>query len=50
MSFALNLLFDACAPFIQSYSIVNDESVTNPDTQLQDEFRLQDERNPSENI
>jgi hypothetical protein len=50
MSFVLNLLSDACAPFIQSYSIVNDESVTNPDTQLQDEFCLQDERNPSENI
>jgi hypothetical protein len=50
MSFVLNLLSDVCTPFIQPYSIANDESITNPNTQLQDEFFLQDERNPSENI
>jgi hypothetical protein len=47
MSFVLNLPCDACTPFIQSYSIVNDESVTNLITQLREEFCLQDERNPS---
>jgi hypothetical protein len=50
MSFVLNLLYDDCIPFIQSYSITNDESVTNLITQLQEEFCLQDERNPSENF
>jgi hypothetical protein len=29
---------------------VNDESVTNPITQLREEFCLQDERNPLENF
>jgi hypothetical protein len=38
MSFVLNLLYDACVSFIQSYSIANDEQVTNPITQLQEEF------------
>jgi hypothetical protein len=47
MSIVLNLLYDACIPFFQSYSIVNDELVTS--TQLQEEFCSQDERNPSEN-
>jgi hypothetical protein len=50
MSFLLNLLYDACVPFIQSHSIANDESVENPITQLQEEFCSQDERNPSENF
>jgi hypothetical protein len=34
MSFVLNLLYDACIPFTQSYSIMNDELVTNHITQL----------------
>jgi len=34
MSFVLNILYDACVPFIQSYSITNDEPITNPITQL----------------
>jgi hypothetical protein len=38
MSFLLSLLYDACIPFIQSYSIMNDEVVTNPITQLREEF------------
>jgi hypothetical protein len=50
MSFVLNLLYDACVPFIQSYSIVNDEAVTNPITQLREEFCSWVERNPSENF
>jgi hypothetical protein len=50
MSFVLNLLYDACIPFIQSHSIMNDESVANPTTQLREEFCLEDERNPSENF
>jgi hypothetical protein len=50
MSFVLNLLYDACVPFIQSYLVVNDELVTNPITQLREAFWLQDERNPSENF
>jgi hypothetical protein len=50
MSFVLNLLYDACIPFIQSYSIMNDEPVTNPITQLREEFCSQDEKNPSENF
>jgi hypothetical protein len=50
MSFVLNLLSDVCALFIQPFSIANDESVTNPITQLREEFCLQDERNPSENF
>jgi hypothetical protein len=50
MSFVLNILYDTCISFIQSYSIVNEESVTNPITQLREEFCLQDERNPSENL
>jgi hypothetical protein len=50
MSFVLNLLYDASIPFIQSYSIANDEPVTNPITQLREEFCSQDERNPSENF
>jgi hypothetical protein len=50
MSFVLNLFYDACVPFIHSYSIVNDELVTNPITQLLEEFCSQDERNPSENF
>jgi hypothetical protein len=50
MSFVLNLLYDAFIPFIQSYSITNDESITNPITQLHEEFCSQDERNPSENF
>jgi hypothetical protein len=32
MPFVLNLLYDACISFIQSHSIVNDESVANPTT------------------
>jgi hypothetical protein len=47
MSFVLNLLYDAC---IQSYSIANDEAVTNNITQLQEELCSQDERDPSENV
>jgi hypothetical protein len=47
MSFVLNLLYDAC---IQSYSIANDEAVTNTITQLQEELCSQDERDPSENV
>ena len=50
MSFVLNLLYDACVPFIQSHSIANDESVANPITQLREEFCSHDERNPSENF
>jgi hypothetical protein len=50
MSFVLNLLSDVCALFIQPFFIVNDESITNPITQLRDEFCLHDERNPSENL
>jgi hypothetical protein len=50
MSFVLILLSDFCALFIQPFSIANDESVTNPITQLQEEFCLQDEMNPSENF
>jgi hypothetical protein len=50
MSFVLNILSDVFAPFIHPYSIVNDESIINTNTQLQDEFYLQDERNPSENL
>jgi hypothetical protein len=34
MSFILNLLYDACVPFIQSCSIMNDKLVTNNITQL----------------
>jgi hypothetical protein len=47
MSFVLNLLYDS---FIQSYSIANDEAVTNTITQLQEELCSQDERGPSENV
>jgi len=47
MSFVLNLLYDAC---IQSYSIANDEAITNTITQLQEELCSQDERDPSENV
>jgi hypothetical protein len=47
MSFVLNLLYDAC---IQSYSIANDEVVTNTITQFQEELCSQDERDPSENV
>jgi hypothetical protein len=50
MSFVLNLLYDACVPFILSHSTANDESVANPITQLQEELCSQDERNPSENV
>jgi hypothetical protein len=50
MSFVLNLLYDACVPFIQSYSITNDEPITNPITQLREEFCSWDEKNPSENF
>jgi hypothetical protein len=50
MSFVLNILYDACVPFIQSHSITNDESIANPITQSQEEFCLQDERNPSKNF
>jgi hypothetical protein len=50
MSLVLNLLYDACIPFNHSYSIANDESVTNPITQLQEEFCSQDERNPSKSV
>ena len=35
MLFELNLLYDACIPLIQSYSIMNDGSIKNPITQLQ---------------
>jgi hypothetical protein len=47
MSFVLNLLYDAC---IQSYSIANDEAVTNTITQLQEELCSWDERDPSKNV
>jgi hypothetical protein len=47
ISFVLNLLYDAC---IQSYSIANDEAITNTIAQLQEELCSQDERNPSENV
>jgi hypothetical protein len=47
MSFVLNLLYDAC---IQSYSIANDEAITNTITPLQEELCSQDERDPSENV
>jgi hypothetical protein len=50
MSFVLNILYDACVPFIQSYSITNDEPITNPITQLREEFCSWDEKNPSENF
>jgi hypothetical protein len=50
MLFVLNLLYDAFFPFIQSYSITNEEPVANPITQLREEFCSQDERNPSENF
>jgi hypothetical protein len=50
MLFVLNLLYDACVPFIQSNSITNDELVTNPITQLREELCSQDERNPSEDF
>jgi hypothetical protein len=49
MSFLLNLLYYVCALFIQPFSIANNESVTNPITQLREKF-LQDERNPSKNL
>jgi hypothetical protein len=41
MSFVLNILYDAC---IQSYSIANDEGVTNTIAQLQEELCSRDER------
>jgi hypothetical protein len=47
MSFVLNILYDAC---IHSYSIENDEAITNTITQLQEELCSQDERGPSENV
>jgi hypothetical protein len=47
MSFVLNLLCDTC---IQSYSIANDETITNTITQLQEELCSQDERDPSKNV
>jgi hypothetical protein len=50
MSFVLNILSNICATFIQPFSITNDESITNPITQLREECCLQDERNPSENF
>jgi hypothetical protein len=50
MPYVINLPYDACFPFNQSYSISNDELVTNPITQLGEEFCSQDERNPSENF
>jgi hypothetical protein len=50
MSFVLNLLYATCIHFIHSYSIMNDELVTNPITQLREEFCSRDERNPSENF
>jgi hypothetical protein len=50
MSFVLNILYDSYIPFIQSHSIVNDESVANPITQLREEFCSEDERNPSKNF
>jgi hypothetical protein len=50
MSFAPNILYDVCAIFIQQFSIANDESVTNPITQLREELCLQDERNTSKNF
>jgi hypothetical protein len=50
MSFALNLLYGACVPSIQSYSITNEEPIANPITQLREEFSSQDEKNPSDNV
>jgi hypothetical protein len=50
MSFILNILYDACVPFIQSYSITNDKPVTNPISQLREEFCSQDDKNPCKNF
>jgi hypothetical protein len=50
MSFVLNILYDSCIHFIQSHSIVNDKSISNPITKLQEELCSRDERNPSKNF
>jgi hypothetical protein len=49
-SFVLNLISDACAPFIQQDSIANDELDTDHIINLQDEFCLQNEMDPLENF
>jgi hypothetical protein len=49
LSFVLNLISDACAPFIQQDSIANDELDTDHNINLQDEFCL-NEMDPLENF
>ena len=50
MSFALNLLYDACVPSIQSCSITNEEPIANPITQLIEQSSSQEEENSSDNV
>jgi hypothetical protein len=50
MSLALNLFDDTSIPSIQSCSIMNEEPIANPITQLQEQSSLQEEKNSSDNV
>jgi hypothetical protein len=50
MSLALNLFYDTSIPSIQSCSIMNEEPIANPITQLQEQSSSQEEENSSDNV
>jgi hypothetical protein len=50
MSLALNLLYDASIPSIQSCSIMNEEPIANPITQLLEQSSSQEEKNSFDNV
>jgi hypothetical protein len=50
MSLALNLFYDASIPSIQSCSIMNEEPIANPITQLQEQSSSQEEKKYSDNV